>query len=63
MFEARFIGNCGSCEGGIYPGDPLRFSEGKYIHADCLDIIPETPRRPGPVCSNCFIEKPCECDD
>lgn len=60
---ARFPDRCDYCGGHISIGDLIDWEliDGhRWIaHAECRDI-PEPVYR---VCPNCFLAKPCPCDD
>lgn len=64
-FIARYGGTCDVCGFPIVPGDQITFVAGMSdrhpIHAYCADTAPERPA--AVVCTNCFTEKPCACDD
>jgi hypothetical protein len=58
-FEAKYSGTCGRCEGRINVGDQVMYEDDVIVHIFCE----ETERPAREVCTSCFIEKPCECDD
>lgn len=61
--RARFGGRCGGgCGERIVPGDTIVYVDDEVVHVACEgDAI--RPARRAPVCSNCWLEKPCSCDD
>jgi hypothetical protein len=64
-FPARFASRCGACGEDIEIGDQIKKADDDYdslayIHADCQ---PSTPIKQAEVCTNCFLEKPCPCED
>ena len=62
---AKYAGVCDNCGGEIEVGDQITFiagmSERHVIHAYCSESTVQ--RKPAEVCSHCFMEKPCGCDD
>lgn len=60
-FTARYPGRCPGCGERIEPGDMVKREDLDVVHADCDDVLPDLA--PKPVCSVCFVERPCECDD
>lgn len=59
-FTAQYRTWCGNCDGTIAPGDMIEpGAEGRFDHVEC----DPAPRRPEVVCPDCFMVKPCECDD
>jgi hypothetical protein len=65
-FTARYRGICPSCEGEIEPGEELAWAvttDGHRlaIHDECHALPVHTGE--SVVCSACFLEKPCPCDD
>lgn len=72
-FEARYFGTCARTRDTIFPGDIVEYNAAhRLVHVEC-DI--ETDARADaeaaelerdaarPVCSTCFLLKPCGCDD
>jgi len=64
-FEAKYAGFCPACDERIHIGDelqadPLDGNATTYIHVKCPESALE---HKNPVCTECWIEKPCECDD
>lgn len=60
-FTARYAGKCSACgapflAGTMVESNPERPST--YRHVECPDERPAAP-----VCSACFLVKPCPCDD
>ena len=63
-FRARYFSRCGSCQERIVPDDVVRYEKHVLVHDDCGDTQAHEPERPAaPVCSTCWLTKPCECDD
>lgn len=61
-FIACYHSQCGSCDGHISPGDTARWLDDEVVHALCTDD-PAPPARPVVVCTDCWMTKPCFCDD
>ena len=62
--QARYVTTCPACDELIHVGDqitadPLDGAAVTYVHLECPVAVEHT----NPVCTECFIEKPCECDD
>lgn len=62
-FTARYHGTCAACSEHINPGDQVAWVADDVVHTDC-----ENPNRPQPppaavVCEECWMTKPCWCDD
>lgn len=49
VFEARYSGRCGVCDGGIQPGQMATFVEDEIAHAEC-----PTPTILADPCPRCF---------
>jgi hypothetical protein len=64
VFLARFSAVCGNCEGRFNPGERAKYEDDDLIHAGCAGR-PASARRQLAVvvCTQCFLEKPCPCDD
>lgn len=60
-FEARYHGTCGSCDGPIKPGQQVRYDDNVLVHDNCTDA--ESNERPVVVCGQCWLTKPCGCED
>lgn len=61
-FEARFGGNCCSCDERIHIGDLVTYAlDDVVVHADCEDSA--RPERKTEVCGKCWLTKPCDCED
>jgi hypothetical protein len=58
-FDARYRGHCNTCDEPIEVGDQLRYEDDEVVHGTCK----ETVRALREVCSTCWLEKPCGCDD
>jgi len=55
-------GTCASCGEHVSPGEPIHYLAGAgWAHANC--DAPTADDRPRPVCPECFLQKPCPCDD
>lgn len=62
-FTAAYAGVCVECEGAIVPGQQVERRDGGYAHAVC-PVEPSVELRAGEVvCAECFVVKPCACDD
>ena len=62
-FTARYHGRCTSCHERISPGDPVTYNDDdELVHQDCDQHAPRTSK-PAPVCTTCWLTKPCGCDD
>lgn len=72
-FEAKFPGRCAAvCGNGIHPGDRVVYVDDRLVHEDCEDVMLGNIARAARavslqpaevVCPNCFLVKPCPCDD
>jgi hypothetical protein len=60
-FEAKYPGPCADCDERIKPGQLVYFAEDGVAHVDCEEIIP--PERPTVTCTECWLIKPCRCDE
>ena len=59
IFTARYPGTCQSCGDQFEAGEQLRYDEDdQVVHRAC-----SRPHRPAETCTNCFLEKPCPCED
>lgn len=59
-FTARYGGTCPSCENPIRPGDEVQYDEDDALH----HVLCYTINRPAPpICTQCWMQKPCGCDD
>ena len=63
--SARFYSTCARCEKPISIGDaivpdPLDGASATWVHERCpvRDL-----EHKNPVCTDCWLEKPCPCDD
>lgn len=63
-FVARFEGTCTSCFDPIEGGDRVLYVDDDLVHEACEGRAMSTPvERVAVVCTSCFIEKPCGCED
>lgn len=62
-FTARYHSTCGACGGHISPEDTARWVDDEVVHAICTDHEQAPPARPVVVCGECWMAKPCFCDD
>ena len=68
-FPAAFPGTCRKCHEDISPGDMIELVGSEallpshYAHEVCPDVSELDRDAKRPVCPNCFMLKPCECDD
>lgn len=61
-FVARYLGQCGSCEEEIKPGQEITYDEGdQTVHVDCDAAAPV--ERPVTLCPTCHLTKPCDCEE
>lgn len=65
-FRAQFDGYCAAeCGYRIHPGDEVEYDEDRKLrHVDC--VPKPDPTTIGPrevVCPDCWLVKPCRCDD
>lgn len=61
-FEAQYAGTCGACDERIHVGDMVTYTLDDVIaHDDCL-VCPR-PERKAEVCTQCWLTKPCDCED
>lgn len=61
-FEAKYRGECAGCGHPIEVGQMIFEYRGEYAHVEC-DVAAAYRRRPADVCQECFLEKPCGCED
>jgi hypothetical protein len=62
-FKAKYGGRCAAeCGEQIRPGNDVVYVDDQLVHVGCEERA-LTPRRPAVVCTECWLEKPCECDD
>lgn len=58
---AKYYGRCAAeCGRPVRPGDEVVFDDG-VMHADCVDAL--MMPKPAEVCTSCWLEKPCPCED
>lgn len=69
-FPAKYRGKCTSCLEPIEVGQDVHFVGDSYggasrelQHVDCEEALVIPERSSAEVCTSCWIEKPCECDD
>lgn len=60
-FLARYPGVCPACDERFEAGEPVRFDADGVVHESC-DAVPRD-LTPAEVCTHCWLEKPCGCDD
>lgn len=60
-FEAKYFGACSECEEFIKPGQLIHYGENGAAHVDCDEAAP--PERPTVTCTECWLIKPCGCDE
>lgn len=60
-FEAKYRGKCVACGETIHEGDVIRYNDAGSTHADCDEIEPQ--ERPAVICHQCWLTKPCGCED
>lgn len=58
-FLARYTSTCSDCGHRIHEGDEVMKQHGEFMHVECPEIL---ERPPAPVCTDCWLEKPCGCD-
>jgi hypothetical protein len=60
-FIAKYVGECPDCDNPIRVGEYVEFNfHDELVHADC---VASHPNRAYEVCDQCFLTKPCGCDD
>lgn len=64
-FVARFPGRCAAeCGEQIRQGDEVVYVDDRLVHLACEGLaIAGAVSRPREVCPECWLEKPCPCDD
>lgn len=64
-FRAMYRGVCAACGDDIAAGDEVGYRDGALVHDDCDDVPVRgrAVRPPAPVCTSCWLERPCPCDD
>lgn len=63
-FPARYHGRCATCDEQITPGDTVGYDDdGALVHDDCDRAAPPVEKTTAPVCTVCWLTKPCGCDD
>jgi hypothetical protein len=61
-WTAKYPGRCPECRWPITVGDIVaRNDDAEVVHLGCQFEAPV--RKPAEVCSHCFMEKPCPCED
>lgn len=61
VFEARYGGTCGACDERIHVGDLATYAEDVIVHVDCESSA--RPERKPEVCTQCWMTKPCDCEE
>lgn len=62
-FEAKYPGRCADCGEDIERGDLIQYDEdSRIVHADC-DPEPTAAERPTETCTECWLIKPCGCEE
>lgn len=59
---AAFPGTCVECAGEIVEGDYITGALDGYVHAECKGDD-DFPARATELCTTCFLETPCFCDN
>ncbi|MEX1078905.1 MAG: hypothetical protein WED09_07340 [Homoserinimonas sp.] len=62
-FLAQYDGTCGRCEESV-KGQRVKYVDGELVHTGCADgegVL--TVTRKEVVCEECFIVKPCGCEE
>ncbi|MFF7293174.1 hypothetical protein ACFY9N_11650 [Microbacterium sp. NPDC008134] len=65
-FKAQYNGTCAAaCGHRIHEGDEIeKDDDGQYRHVDCVSEPDPTTLAPKEiVCPDCWLVKPCRCDD
>jgi hypothetical protein len=63
-FNAKWLGKCAAaCGSPIEPGDLVVYVDDKLVHEECEERAIGGAKRIEVVCPNCFMVKPCPCDD
>ena len=60
-FQAKYSGTCAACGERIHVGDLATYVGDSIVHVDC-DAHPE-PERKTEICADCWLTKPCDCED
>lgn len=61
-FEAKYAGRCDACSNKIHVGDDVVYVDDELVHADCEGRALRGEKKVE-VCTECFLEKPCGCED
>ena len=65
QFTARYRGRCLPGHDMIEPGDLIEYTHHQGVlvptHVECAGL--DRPQAPREVCTTCFMEKPCPCED
>jgi hypothetical protein len=61
-FKAKYAGRCAAVGDTILPGDLVVYVDDDLVHLDCEEQG-LTERPSAVVCTTCWIEKPCPCED
>lgn len=62
MFEAKYGDVCDRCEEGIRVGQRVTYVGDDLVHGSCVDV-PGRVVKKAETCTECWLEKPCPCDD
>ncbi len=60
-FRAEYGGQCYICEERIHVGDVTTYYGVEVGHFDCEES--SQPERKAEVCTQCWLTKPCECEE
>lgn len=61
-FAARYAGRCGGCDERILPGEQIVMVDDEPVHEEC-EAWALGPPRPVDVCPECWMVRPCPCQD
>lgn len=62
MSDAKYGGVCGGCDERIRAGQKVAYVDDELVHATCVDV-PGRVEKKTETCTECWLEKPCPCDD
>jgi hypothetical protein len=63
IFKAQYEGHCHAKSlDPIQPGESVTYVDDRLVHAKCANDSTVKPR-PVTVCQECWVAKPCSCDD
>jgi hypothetical protein len=60
---AKYTTRCDSCDEWILPGQIIEYDGTASIHEDCERSVDEPERPERDVCTGCFLQVPCPCED